>query len=242
MAKQILQNVGILIGGYEIGTDMNSVQLEHGVDTPERTCFGDDTHVMAAGGLKVTTLGGAGYFNAENADAALFEKVGFNDELLTVLPNRDTDGSLAYFFRALTSQYAPGGSLGEMFAFSLSAAAGESPLVRGVLLHKADTIGASGSGPAVEAGAVSAQQRLYAGLHVSAVGGTLPTLDVTVESDDSAGFASPVTRVTFAQFNAIGAAFAAPVAGPITDSFWRLTFAIGGTAPSFNVTGVLGIQ
>jgi hypothetical protein len=76
---------------------------------------------------------------------------------------------------------------------------------------------------------------------VIAAGGTLPTLDVTVQSDDAEGFASPTTRLTFTQKSAIGAEFITPVAGPITDTWWRVSWAIGGTTPTFGIVACVGI-
>jgi len=63
-----------------------------------------------------------------------------------------------------------------------------------------------------------------------------------VQSDDAQAFLSPTDRITFAQATAIGAQWATPVSGAITDDWWRLSYTIGGTNPSFMVIVVVGIQ
>lgn len=242
MAKLILTNAGIFFDGYEIGTDMNSLALEYGADTPEKSAFGDETHIFAAGGLKVATAGGAGFFNAENADPALFDNIGAASKLVSLMPAR-TAGGVAYFLQAVAGEYAPQGALGEMLQFNISLMANQAPgLLRGSLLHRATGIAASGNGSGFQLGAVGAAQSLYAGLHVFAVAGSSPTLDAKIVSDDNAGFTTPTDRITFAQKTAVGAEYATPVAGPITDDYWRLEFTVGGSTPSFALAGVIAIQ
>jgi hypothetical protein len=91
-------------------------------------------------------------------------------------------------------------------------------------------------------GAATATQHLYGVLHVLAVSGTNPTLDVVIQSDDAEGFASGTTRGTFTQKTAVGSQFLTPVAGPVTDTHWRCTWTIGGTnTPSFTIALVVGI-
>jgi hypothetical protein len=75
-----------------------------------------------------------------------------------------------------------------------------------------------------------------------AFGGTSPTLDVIVQSDDASGFPSATNRITFTQATGFTAEYATPVAGAITDDWWRVNFTIGGTAsPNFTFICVIGI-
>ena len=88
---------------------------------------------------------------------------------------------------------------------------------------------------------MAAGKYLYAILHVLAVEGTNPTLDLIVQSDDASGFASAVSRITFTQKTAIGAQFASLV-GPITDTYFRASYTIGGTnTPKFTIALAVGI-
>ena len=81
---------------------------------------------------------------------------------------------------------------------------------------------------------------MYAGLHITAASGTTPTLVVKVQSDDNAGFTSATDRITFTSANSIGGQWSS-VAGAVTDDYWRVTWTVGGTSPSFTFVVALGI-
>ncbi len=77
---------------------------------------------------------------------------------------------------------------------------------------------------------------LYAAMHITAVSGTSPTLDMIIRSDSAANMASPTTVITFAQKSVIGATWATPVTADIPDSYFQASFIIGGSAtPTFTV-------
>ncbi|HEY9416720.1 MAG TPA: hypothetical protein VIQ30_18350, partial [Pseudonocardia sp.] len=85
-------------------------------------------------------------------------------------------------------------------------------------------------------GAVASGQFAYAALHVFSAG---TTMTVQVQSAATVGFASPTTRGTFSAATAVGGLWLTRVAGPITDTYWRLNVsAITGT---FQVAGVIAI-
>ena len=171
----------------------------------------------------------------------LFSRLGLKGEVLSISPQAGAEGEIGYSFQTALSEYSPGAPVGEILAFSVSGEASSGPLVRGTILHNA-TRTANGQGSAFQVGAVGASQKLYAALHVVAASGTTPTLDVIVQSDDAMGMASPTNRITFAQASAIGAQWATPVAGAITDDWWRVDYTIGGGGPSFTFVCIIGIQ
>jgi hypothetical protein len=238
MGVQVLKNQKLWFGGYDLTGEMNALGLDYAADLQDATAFGDATRVRL-GGLKTVTAHHEGYFDADPYDQALFSNLGVKDVPMTFGAEGATEGNVGYSFLSSLAEYAPGGSIGEMFAFSVSAEASGS-LIRGTLMHLGAKT-ATGNGTARQLGAVGASQKLYAALHVTAASGTSPTLDVTVESDDASGFPSPVTRITFAQKTAIGFEWK-ELAGAVADDWWRIAWAIGGTGPSFNFTVFLGIQ
>jgi hypothetical protein len=241
MAVQVLKDAKLWLAGYDLSGDMNALALTYGAELQDDTVLGDDTR-SHMGGLKTLTFQHEGFWSGgtDAVDEVLFTRIGVANEVMTVGPETGADGEIAFTTPIVEGEYSPGAAVGEMFAFSVSGE-GRDSLVRGTVMHNAQRT-ASGNGAARQLGSVSASQKLHAALHVVAASGSSPTLDVTVESDDASGFLSPTTRISFAQATAIGAQWASPVAGPITDDWWRVAWTIGGTSPDFTFIVVVGIQ
>jgi hypothetical protein len=122
---------------------------------------------------------------------------------------------------------------------------GDGVLVRGSVMHNA-AVTVTADGVAVELGAAGAGDTLYSFLHVTAVAGTNPTLDVIVQSDDVENFGgTPETQLTHPQFTDVNSPSAdeQSAEGAVTDTWYRLGFTVAGTGgPTFTVFGVVGIQ
>lgn len=243
MATAPLLNCKLWFGGYDLSGDMNALALKVSAAEKPATAFGD-AGIKRRSGLKSVMAQHRGYIDLAvgGVDDVLFGKLAVADEPMTAAPTDGTEGEIAYTFRALEGEYSPMGEVDEMFGFAVAAesSAGD-PLVRGtVVLNGTKTV--TGTGSIFNLGAVGATQKLYAALHVFGVTGGTPTLDVTVQSAALVGFGSPTTRITFAQAIARGSQWAAAVAGPITDGFWRVSYTISGSTPSFPFVVVVGIQ
>jgi hypothetical protein len=66
------------------------------------------------------------------------------------------------------------------------------------------------------------------------------TITVQVQSDDNAGMSSPTTVATIGPITVVGGTWMTPIAGPITDTYYRMNVsAITGT---FSVAGAIGIR
>ncbi len=52
-------------------------------------------------------------------------------------------------------------------------------------------------------------------------------MDVVIETDDAAGMASPVTKVTFTRMTTKGSLSMGPIAGPNTDTYYRAKWTLG---------------
>ena len=213
----------IYVDGYKLSADMVEATLNYNADVLDATRFCDLTRVNLAG-LKNVALTGRGWTNfAEyEQDAEVYANVGTANVPVSIFPtNTPVAGDPAFFFNALTAQYVPGGSVGEIMGFNFDMRGSSAyPLCRGWVLEPGTTAkDADGNGTAVEAIAVAADQYLYAVLHVTSITGG-DTIDVTIESD-VAGFGTPTVRATFAQKAAIGSEIITRIAGPITDTWWR---------------------
>lgn len=241
MAIEVLKNQKMWLGGYEFTGVLNAMALDDGVDLKEATVFGDAA-IRRIASLSSVRAQFEGY-SRQPEMTGLETGMGLVDVPMSVGPLDGNEGSVAVSFLAAQASYSPGGQHGEMYAFSVSAEGSDGvPLVHGILGHNASRT-STANGTARQLGAVSATQKLYATLHVITVSGTNPQLDVTVESDDIEGFTGAETRITFAQASAIGSEWAAPIVGPITDTWFRVVWAIGGTdTPTFEFVVVFGIQ
>jgi hypothetical protein len=116
--------------------------------------------------------------------------------------------------------------------------------VRGVCAHPPGTARtATGNGTGVQiVGGVPAGQYLYAAIHVLSVSGTsTPTLTVKIQSDNGSGFPSATDIATFTAATArTGEVVRA--AGAITDDWFRVSYTISGTTPSFLFLVTLGVK
>lgn len=242
MAPRVLTDCKLWLDGFDLSGDMNALGLDYASETQDDTVFGDDTR-SRLGGLKTFGFNHQGLWNGgdDEVDDVLFGDIGLVDVLMSAAPEIGAAGETAYFGRIGLAEYSPAGVIGEIFRFTVSGEASDTP-VQGTIMLNGSALTASGNGTARQLGAVAAGEKLYAGIHVLAASGTSPTLDVTVESDDNSGMTSATTRITFSQFTAIGSEWATPVDGAITDDWWRIDYTIGGTSPSFDVIVLLGIQ
>ena len=239
MGTFTLTDQKLFMGGYDFTGRMNQVAIDHEAEAEDDTVFGDNTR-SRAGGLKIVTVQAEGFFDADPYDAQAQANLGLANLPLTIGAQGGAVGDVARLTRIMQGKYTPfAGAVGEMAKFSLEAMGQGLPLVTGELLENAAKT-ATYNGTARQLGAVAAGQRLYAALHVLAVSGTTPTLDVTVESDNASGFVSPATRLTFTQQTAIGSEWQ-QLDGAITDDWFRIAATIGGASPSFLIALSVGI-
>ena len=238
----IVENRKLWVDQWDLSGDLQGVALELGHELQDDTVLGDSTRSHVPG-LETMDLQHEGVWIAgvDQPDAIFEEHKGLADVLATVTPVNGTEGAIAYFCRTSRGLYTPGGKVGDLHQFSVSLkASGGYGAIRGTLMVNA-TKTSTATGTARQLGAVTAAQKLYAGLHVLTVSGTSPTLDVTVKSDDASGFPSATTRGTFAQKTAADSEWLTPVAGAITDDWWRVDWTLGGTTPSFEFVVSVGI-
>lgn len=242
MAPQVLTDVRLYVGEYDLSGDHVSVALSYSAELLDDTVFGDTTR-SRAGGLKTVGLSGEGFWSggAGLVDAVLFDKIGLADVPVTVAPAGETLANDAYLFRANAGQYAPGATIGELLRFSVSAeGSGGAGVMRGKLLHVgSETV--TGAGAKQVLGAVAAGQSIYAALHVLTVSGTNPTLDLLLQSDPDGSAGGETTRITFTQATGITSEWKSLV-GAITDTYWRASWTLGGTnTPTFEFVLAVGI-
>lgn len=251
MAIQILEGVRIFAGGADFTGRSNQIAIEAEHEVKKVTTFGSTDangklweEVKA--GLAQAKLGGGGFWEAGDTgkvDDTLWAALGGTGPWSVGVANGAAVGDLAYIVNGMHAKYALLDAVGEVAPWKAEVA-GTWPTPRGVFLHPPGTARtATGDGTAVEHVAVAAGQYVYAALHVLSVAGTdTPTITVVIESDVDALFnGSETSRISFAAATARGGQILR-TAGPITDAFYRATWTIAGTDPSFLFVVSLGVK
>lgn len=244
MAKFVWQNVRLFAGTADLTGVNNKLEVTAERETKESTAFATSGDVWAEvlAGVASTEISAEGQFEA--GDTGKVDDETFADLAsvipVTVCPAGAADGALAYLTGALRTDYTVGGSVGDVAPWSASMA-GNWPLARGVIAHPPGTARTStGTGTAVQLGAVSASQQLYAALHVLSLSGSSPSITVKVQSDDNSGFTSATDRLTFSAATARSGQLLR-VAGAITDTYFRVSYTISGSSPSILFAVSFGI-
>ncbi len=243
MGASILRDCKLWVGGYNLSGDSNRLAYKDEYDKLEIPAFGYAAKRRIAG-LPSVAFEQEGWMWSDGTtgpDDALSALRGVTGTPITIGPLTGAAGESGWFSTITLLQLSHGGEVSSPYSFKASGEGNDYPLIHGTILENSAKT-STGSGTVRTLGAVTSTQKIYAALHVLAVSGTNPTLDMTVLSAVT-NWGTPTTRITFAQKTAVGAQFATPVAGPVTDTYWRAAYTIGGTnSPSFTVAVVVGIQ
>ena len=242
-------NGKLYVAQYDLSGNSNEVSLDYGAELKDITVFGQPTRQRIAG-LKTIRLSAKGFWEAQaqaaqvpaKPDDALYGSLGLADVPISV-GDLAANGDVGFFFKGIEGNYKPGfGQMGDVLPFSFDADSRGLPVIRGQALNLvAQTV--TGNNTGVQLGAVSATQKIWAAAHVIAwAGSAAPSLVLRVQSSATQGGAY-TTRLTFATtFLGFGSEFAVAVAGPFTDTWWRLDWTITGTTPSFTPIVLAGVQ
>jgi len=249
MPKQLLTNVRIVAGACDLTAVSNRVAFEPNAEVKVATTFGsvDGNGTLwqeNMAGLGSASVAAGGFWEANGAnlvDDDMWANFGGNGPWSFSGPaGWPTEGSLAYLANMVRTSYAVLGPVGEIAPYEASAVS-SGPYARGAtLLNPGTARTATGTGTIVNLGAVPAGRSMYAALHVLSVAGTTPSFTAVLQSAALVGFGSPTTRATFTAATARGSEWKAS-AGPTTDAFWRISYTISGTTPSFLVLATAGI-
>lgn len=241
MAKLVLTNARLLFGQYDITSYSNTVDMQVEREMKEATVFGESWENFRPG-RKSWTASGGGYLDNDTTlqpDSALYASIAATGRLFTVGPDGGDAGDPALFGVPLTGSYSCFGSHGELAPWSVNLN-GDTYLVKGHVLADSTT-NSTENGTAYERGAVGATQYLYGAVHVTAFSG-IGAATIKIQSDSVEAFTgSPEDQITFTAATAATYQFATPVAGAITDTWWRASVSAF-TATSMTYTVVMGIQ
>ncbi|MGW3346798.1 hypothetical protein ACWDA3_26095 [Nonomuraea rubra] len=243
---QVFTDVRLFAGGADLSGNSNKVELQTEVEEKDITNYRSQGWKEVLSGLGSSQVTAEGQWEAGDpgkVDDASWEQLGGRGPW-SIGPGEADVGELAYLTYALRSSYKLGDKVGEVAPWS-GMAKSSWPTVRGQFAHPPGTArSTSGDGTAVQVGAVAAGQRLYAALHVLSVAGTSnPTLTVTVESDTAEAFDDdPQTEITFQAATAAGGQILRTSGSAITGPWYRASWTISGSGPSFLFVVALGIK
>lgn len=243
MGTIVLTDAKSYLGEFNISGDLNQVNINYSADPQEDTAFGATFHTSKPG-LRKAAIHQEGYvqFGATTTtvDGRLYSKFAVADVPISVAAEGGDAGEIAFFMKALEAHYNIGASVGEMLKFQVDTgpSGANVQLVKGTIMEDGKTARTVAGNSASRAlGAVSATQKLHAVLHVLAFSGTSVVFKVRSAVTD---FATITDRITFQTVTAPTSEDPTPVAGAITDTFWRVDWT--GTFTSFNAVVIVGIQ
>ena len=256
MAEFVLKDAYFLVDGRDFAPQFNSVTFNYQTELQDRTAISDGTRKRVAGLLDfdgslegfwaetTASTGAAGYANGSypadvEFDSTFFNKVGPDaGNSNFAIGISQTTGDVSFFGSGIHGTYDIGGSIGELMGVNISfQGSGNQPLIRGEVALSGYSTAATVNGPGIDYGAIPAGQDFYAAAFV--LGSSGGTADVTLVSSSShTDFTLETTRATFTQFTSTGSELVT-VAGPITDTAWRIKVAQG-SSPAFNLLVSVG--
>ena len=257
MAKQVLRAVRMYYAGLALASNVNQVEVAAQAPEVSTDNFAGDGWAEMLSGVLTNTMTFSGFWGAPEPDATLFSRIGSTDAAASVIPfpsgtsTKDEAGAtvtsfkipaagdIAFFSKVSQLSHQVGGAIGRAAKLQLNLK-GTDALVRGKVLEYQQEVAATGNGTPLLVGATSATQKLYLAVHVFRTQGTGETLDLVLQSDDLVGFGSATTRITVPQFSDVGFYFGS-IAGPVTDTYYRLARTIAGTSPKFDYVACIGI-
>lgn len=241
----------LIFGDFgEIWGSCNEVKVDAQCDTKDVSTFGNNGWRSHIPGLKRGTINIKGFRDYSTLEEEYFWNDLTTKPVITVAPAlAETQrtgvsvGDKVYFTTGnIHRRKAIDARIGEPSMFDIEVGSDLVPLIGGQTLStssSAKTV--SGNHSSKQLGAVAAGQSIYLCVHVLAVSGTTPTLTIKLDSDDNSGMSSPTTRVTFPLVSTFLFAGISSMVGPVTDDWWRVSWTITGTAPSYRFVASAGI-
>lgn len=241
MASLAFTDCKIFVAGHDFSGQSNAVALTYSADMLDETTFGQTTRI-SKGGLKAVVGSVEGFWDSASTtavDPIYFARVGTADQPVLIGGEGGAAGARVYLFRAVHSEYVINGTVSDLLGFTVNMeGAGGQPLISGQLLYNASATG-NVTGTSRGVSAVGSTQYLYAALHVFSGSGAFTA---KVQSASDQAFTTPTDRITFstvATGTAVASEWATRVAGPITDTWWRVTATNPATR---NFAVAIGIQ
>lgn len=237
MASHVLTNCGVYVNELDLSGQANSVEATLEADELDSSVFGQSGYSSSTPGLITGTFNFGGFMEyTSGMDRSLLSAMGGTNVATVSL---DTAiGEPAWLLKGAAFSSSPlSGSVGQLAALngSIKTGSGSYGLRAGKLLAPKAARTSTTSTTGVQLFTSGTVTLVTAALHVTAVSGTTPSCTVTVQSSATQG-GSYTTRATFTAATDETSEYISAT-GSWTDQWWRTTWTISGTSPSF--TGVV---
>jgi len=230
--------------GYDLSGDHNEIRLRVSVE-PRPLKPGGSPGIVRLAGLKDFELSHVGYFNpsAGQVEPVAWDKLAVSGLAATICPLTGAHGERCFFGSGIDMSYEQGAPVGDVMTITGAMKASGIECIGGSVLKAKAAVTETGTGTVLQMGAVASGKKVWAAVHCFATTGSGDrSCIIKLQSDSTSNFDSPTDQITFAEFSTTaGAKFATPVAGPITDTWWRLVWTVVGTGKSFTIFGAAGI-
>lgn len=232
MATLVLTDCVALVDKTDLTGYSNKLTVEAMAQVNDVSVFGSDWRTKKAC-VKESTWSLGGFIDYPTPDAELYALLGGANVPCSFVAD-SADGAVAYAAAGLLSGFQPiGGPFGGVIEFT-AAGQVDGGIGRGFLLLPKQTVAGTTTGTGqVFTGGFAATETLGVAIHCMSAG---TTATVIVESDDNAGFTSATTRSSTV-VTAAGGTWVT-VAGPITDTYFRVRVASVTGSFSLAVTAV----
>lgn len=237
----ITSNCKIWLAEKELSGDMDRLKVAIRANTVPDLRFGCAFRNSSQPGIPDGLIDYDGFvsYGAGSMDEALQGYFNIDEVPIATAAAGGNVGDLAWFMKSLHTKYEKGGRIGEAFKCQIAAEGSgqNNHLVMGQIFEAGSTERtASGNSGVIQLGNVAAGKKVYAQVHVLEFAGSSLTIKLRSAVTN---FATITDRITTA-FDGVGAEYGTPVAGSITDTYWRFDWT--GTFTSFKALCVAGIQ
>jgi hypothetical protein len=238
MSSTVLTNVQLLLGAYDVSGFSGKFDIGVVTEMKPANNFAALGYTVVLPGLtkSLGLVSGWSDYGAGGINQSIRAAQVGSQQAFTVIPTGTAAvaGDPAQFMEGRLSKFHPlQGAVGTVAGFAAEIT-GDTADVDGFV---GVPLGARSSltGTAVQMGQIIAGDRLWAALHVTAAVGT--NLAVSIAADNSSGFPSPVTQLTFPTTSTVGWQFMS-VPGPLADDWFKVSATSTG---SFTYAVVMGI-
>jgi len=242
MAKEVIRNASLFLHSTQLASNTNAIEFSASAEKVVSTNFASSGWEESLQGIRTTELSCdlmlESAIEPETTLSALVENA--TDVPFSVTKTYPPATEDVCWFSTVVALYITFKAvLGDLWRGSMKFG-NRATAVRGfVVEYNADRT-ATGVSASCTMPAAASTDRVWIAVHVTAASGTLPTLDLVLESDALDTYGSPTTRITVPQFTAVGS-YITYLAGAVTDTEYRISATVGGTLPHFTYMVAMGI-